>query len=140
MYVLNVWSNKVIFNLTVVIKSEIEIQDNNGKKISEVVVEHVQSSSLAQHFEKTSLKSVQACETMKVITTSINKTRKRNAVSKEERMKNAGHIPMATDKRKRCVHCSRHFKQSRTKVMCQSCNVGLCLRVDRNCFELYHTG
>lgn len=56
----------------------------------------------------------------------------------------SGHIPVAisqgqdktmraTKGRRRCVRCKRS-----TPWMCEVCEVGLCLQLERNCFRLFH--
>lgn len=112
-----------------------EIQDE-GTRSSEGASELLESSSEHQ-FEKASVKSELSTENMPS-DTNTSTTRKKISVSREERMKNACHMPVVTNSRKRCAVCSTHSKESRTKFMCKTCKVGLCLRMGSNCFELFH--
>lgn len=45
------------------------------------------------------------------------------------------HTPTEGPTKRRCQLCSKYKKQSRTKYVCTTCNVALCLR----CFDGYHT-
>lgn len=44
------------------------------------------------------------------------------------------HLPVETNSRKRCRRCSENKKQTRTKTICQGCDIALC----KNCFALHH--
>lgn len=59
-------------------------------------------------------------------------------VSLEKRRSQAAHMPVFTDESKRCAHCSTKTEQKRTKWICKTCNVPLCLLPNRNCFLQYH--
>ena len=126
---------KLIYNLAVVIKSEIEIQDDGTRSSEEAASEQTPSSEFQS--EKVSLKSALLCDKT-LLDASVNKYGKKISVPKEERMKNACHMPIVTNSRKRCAVCSTHSKESRTKFMCKTCKVGLCLKMGNNCFELFH--
>lgn len=45
------------------------------------------------------------------------------------------HAPMEGPTKRRCKLCSKFKKQSRTRYLCASCNVALCLK----CFDGYHS-
>ena len=45
------------------------------------------------------------------------------------------HFPVKEQQRRRCVRCAARKKERRTKIMCQKCNVPLCM----DCFTSYHT-
>lgn len=60
-------------------------------------------------------------------------------VSDETRLKNADHLPVKC-KPKRCAFCSTKAKPHYTRIMCQTCNVGLCLnKQNAECFEKFHS-
>ncbi|PSN41369.1 hypothetical protein C0J52_19114 [Blattella germanica] len=54
-----------------------------------------------------------------------------------KRKSEAQHMPVHGPP-KRCAHCSTKKVPHRSRWMCSSCNVALCLSSDRNCFTLYH--
>lgn len=45
------------------------------------------------------------------------------------------HLPIEGQTRRRCSRCSQNKQQTRTKTLCQQCDIPLC----KNCFMLYHT-
>lgn len=45
------------------------------------------------------------------------------------------HLPVETGTRKRCRSCSIKKTEKRTKLVCSSCNIPLCIK----CFPVYHT-
>lgn len=69
--------------------------------------------------------------------TNIKRRRTIRKPSKRVRlMKNVGdHLPLSCSTRRRCQNCSRKKKEKRTKTMCSTCNIALCI----NCFTDYHT-
>ena len=48
------------------------------------------------------------------------------------------YIMMKTNQRNRCFECKKGRKENRTYNICQTCQVYLCYRTDRNCFKAYH--
>ena len=44
------------------------------------------------------------------------------------------HLPVEGPTRRRCTRCSQEKRQTRTKTLCQECNIPLC----KDCFKLYH--
>ncbi|XP_057687108.1 piggyBac transposable element-derived protein 4-like [Corythoichthys intestinalis] len=61
-----------------------------------------------------------------------------------------GHVPVpiavvtdsrlkTTQGRRKCKHCHQMGRRNLTPWMCKSCNVSLCVILDRNCFEEWHT-
>ncbi|XP_064467766.1 piggyBac transposable element-derived protein 3-like isoform X2 [Ornithodoros turicata] len=48
------------------------------------------------------------------------------------------HLPTHS-KSRRCSHCSTRATPRRTRWICRTCDVGLCLQQERNCFIEYHT-
>ncbi|XP_018306394.1 piggyBac transposable element-derived protein 4-like [Mycetomoellerius zeteki] len=61
-------------------------------------------------------------------------------VSLEKRHASAAHMPQMIEEKKsrRCTHCSTKINRRVTKWKCSTCNVPLCLLLDRNCFAEYH--
>ena len=49
------------------------------------------------------------------------------------------HLPVVLMKtnRRRCALCKINNKDGKAGFECNSCNVGLCLTQERNCFALY---
>ena len=45
------------------------------------------------------------------------------------------HLPACTEKRQRCKYCKEGF----SFIKCQKCNVWLCLRKGKNCFQDFHS-
>ena len=45
-----------------------------------------------------------------------------------------GHWPVPNKNRSRCCKC-----QNYCRMVCEKCNIYLCLLEDRNCFKLFHT-
>lgn len=87
--------------------------------------------------QETLIKPEQANEKV-LLDASISKYAKKITVPKEKRLENASHMPVITNSRKRCAFCATHSKESRSKVMCKTCKVGLCVKIGSNCFELFH--
>lgn len=59
-------------------------------------------------------------------------------VPDQKRLKNAEHMPIKC-KPRRCAFCSTKEKPHRTRYMCETCNVGLCMyQNDKTCFEQFH--
>ncbi|CAH1974499.1 unnamed protein product [Acanthoscelides obtectus] len=56
----------------------------------------------------------------------------------EKRTDQAAHMPKHSSSR-RCAFCSTKAEQHRTRWSCSTCNVGLCLTDQKNCFEKYHS-
>ena len=52
--------------------------------------------------------------------------------------KSLGHFPITVD-RQTCKHCSQKGHVMRSNVTCSICKVHLCLKVNSNCFVLFHT-
>ena len=61
----------------------------------------------------------------------------KKVVPYEVRYKNALHMPERSTSL-RCAHCSTLKDVHRTIWKCSTCQVGLCLNKDRNCFALFH--
>lgn len=59
-------------------------------------------------------------------------------VPPEVRKSNAVHMPVHGGSR-RCALCSTASQPHRTKWACNTCNVGLCLNAEKNCFLTYHS-
>lgn len=66
--------------------------------------------------------------------------RKRNAPvplpSERERYRGALHLPEVSDIQKKCRFAGC---QKKTKMMCTSCKIHLCLTNERNCYKIFHT-
>ncbi len=45
------------------------------------------------------------------------------------------HLPACTEKRQRCKYCKEGF----SFIKCEKCNVWLCLRKGKNCFQDFHS-
>lgn len=59
-------------------------------------------------------------------------------VPPEKRLKHAEHSPLPCTLR-RCAHCSTEKKQKRTRWMCSTCDVPLCMQRNiENCFTKFH--
>ncbi|KFM77001.1 PiggyBac transposable element-derived protein 4, partial [Stegodyphus mimosarum] len=59
-------------------------------------------------------------------------------VPEEKRIQNVEHIPKKC-KSRRCAYCSTTGKPHRTRWMCETCNVGLCMfQKNVTCFEKFH--
>lgn len=58
-------------------------------------------------------------------------------VPKEIRLLNVGiHMPQESNTYKRCRFCSTRKREKRTKIVCSTCTVPLCIK---DCFERFHT-
>lgn len=55
--------------------------------------------------------------------------------SKKLRLKEAKHMPICTEKQARCRQC--HYNKS--KIMCNTCKIPLCLTMMRNCYLDFHS-
>ena len=55
--------------------------------------------------------------------------------------RHTAHVPGYVPQRKACVVCSvrRPGQRIRSRVVCLTCQVPLCLNDHRNCFEIYHS-
>lgn len=63
---------------------------------------------------------------------------KKPYVPQEKRLKNVGHIPVRSTRR-RCAFCSTSKVEHRTLWMCESCEVPLCLqKTETSCFQKFH--
>ena len=52
----------------------------------------------------------------------------------------ASHLPVFTESRGRCRVCSHYGdKQGRSEILCSNCEVHLCVKKNRNCFQIYHS-
>jgi len=60
-------------------------------------------------------------------------------VSIEKRRSQSAHMPIHIEKPRRCALCSTKSNQRRTRWICNTCNVPLCLQADGNCFLNYHS-
>lgn len=56
----------------------------------------------------------------------------------ERRLDKCAHLPVHGTKT-RCVRCSTAAKPHRTRWHCKTCNVGLCLTKNSNCFLAFHS-
>lgn len=65
--------------------------------------------------------------------------RKKSSGRPSKRFKNmlnvGDHLPVEGNSRRRCFHCSTQKIETRTKTLCQMCQLPLC----KNCFTPYHT-
>lgn len=61
----------------------------------------------------------------------------KRVIPPEVRYDRCAHMPVRTTSR-RCAHCSTTSEVHRTIWKCQTCDVGLCLQKDKNCFLLFH--
>lgn len=59
-------------------------------------------------------------------------------VSKHMRLTESKHQPIQ-DSSRRCSMCSTKKKPARTKWICSTCKVPLCIKKDKTCFQDYHT-
>lgn len=57
----------------------------------------------------------------------------------EKRRSQSAHMPIHITNPRRCALCSTKESPRRTRWMCNTCNVPLCLQSDRNCFLPYHS-
>lgn len=48
------------------------------------------------------------------------------------------HLPVFTNERRRCYHCSSRASNTRSNVKCDTCDKYLCLNGNRNCFYDFH--
>ena len=48
------------------------------------------------------------------------------------------HFPSYSDTRMRCAYCSLKTNDKRTRFLCKTCNVPLCIEANKNCFEKFH--
>lgn len=76
-------------------------------------------------------------ETVQLVTSSVKLPKKKLTVPEEIRLKNTFHLPVKC-KTRRCAYCSTKKEVRKTGIMCQTCNVPLCLKSADNCFELFH--
>ena len=63
---------------------------------------------------------------------------KKLKISDFVRMTNVDHLPVARKERLRCCLCSTKEKQQLTQFYCTTCNWGLCINADQNCFQKFH--
>lgn len=60
-------------------------------------------------------------------------------IPEEKRLQGVAHIPVKC-KPRRCGFCSTKAKPHTTRIMCQTCNVGLCMyQKDATCFQKFHS-
>ena len=60
-------------------------------------------------------------------------------ISNEKRFSLQPHLPITKpSKRSRCIFCSNKTNDKRSIWYCNTCNVALCLNVERNCFFEFH--
>ena len=48
------------------------------------------------------------------------------------------HLSSYSDTRMRCAYCSSKTNDKRTRFLCLTCNVSLCIEANENCFEKFH--
>lgn len=52
--------------------------------------------------------------------------------------KNANHLPVYRDNKRRCVLCRTKEESCKTRWYCDFCNLPFCLTATRNCFTEFH--
>jgi hypothetical protein len=59
----------------------------------------------------------------------------------EVRKDGVGHLPIAlsSEDKGKCAYCSTKEKQVFSTIKCRKCDAFLCVKRDKNCFELYHS-
>lgn len=141
-------SNFVVYNLVIFVKDEVKVEvndevENHAILSEEFVNEPMASSSLHPSFPKEingTQKIEQSVEkTMVLPIPPINMHGKIMRIPPDKRLKEALHLPVRVNSRRRCAFCSTETKQTRSPIICKVCNVGLCTTVKRNCFELFHS-
>lgn len=137
-------SNFVIYNLVIFVKDEVKVEIEDQATISEQFVdEPMPFSSLQSSFPKEINGAQKFKQSVKGTTLlSVPPTNKHGKIMRippDKRLKEALHLPVRVNSRRRCAYCSTETKQTRSPIICKACNVGLCTTVNRNCFELFHS-
>lgn len=125
------------------IQSVTTLKTLGGRKLSPIFVNKSRKLCKKNVIKtKPSSKAFLQCETETELITDrlheiVRLPPKKIFVPNEMRFKDTFHLPVKC-KSRRCAYCSTMEKPHRTRVMCETCNVGLCMHRKRDCFELFH--